>query len=72
MWDSAISARIDRLAMEIEEEGMIDGFVPESARLRGIGTTYNMTERWGTMTYLRFNNDSGEGVRVREVVEFTW
>ncbi len=45
--DSALSARISTIQMNIEEAGSVGTYIPEEARIRGIKTTYNMMARSG-------------------------
>jgi len=59
---SDLRARVIELQMDIEESGAVGMYIPEEARIRGIRTTYNITERsgnCGTMTYLQMVEGGG-------------
>jgi hypothetical protein len=72
MWDSALIAKVCKLVVEIEEEGMVDGFIPEQARINNVKTTFSLQEHKGTMTWTFFEPRPGEtGLQIMQK-DFTW
>lgn len=59
-WDGIILADIDRCLMNLEEEGIEEDFVPESARVRITNLTANQGDRWASMEYIRGSPRTGE------------
>lgn len=50
VWDSIMAGRMASAIMEIEEEGLQDGFIPNEARVRGTKLKSNLQKREGTLT----------------------
>ncbi|CZR65187.1 uncharacterized protein PAC_15087 [Phialocephala subalpina] len=44
-WDSVMAAKICAWIVKVEEEGMVDGFVPEEARVRKIGAKFDLEKK---------------------------
>jgi hypothetical protein len=44
-WDSVMAAHICFWILSIEEEGMVDGVIPEEARVRKIGASFDMVKK---------------------------
>jgi hypothetical protein len=68
--DSALSARIARIQMGIEEAVAVGRYIPEEARIRAIKTTYDIMTRKGRMKYLKMEGRKGE-FRQHEL-DFAW
>jgi hypothetical protein len=71
VWDSTIAGKIAQWVMEIEEEGMVDGFVPEWCRVGGAEVTYDMRDRSANLKCLRRVSEGSDKMAVREV-HLTW
>jgi hypothetical protein len=69
--DSALSAKLMRIQMEIEEAEKIGDFIPEVARIRAIKTTYDIAARTGRMSYLKME-DACSANFVKHYLDFTW
>ncbi|KAF8856196.1 hypothetical protein BDZ45DRAFT_594523 [Acephala macrosclerotiorum] len=44
-WDSVMAAKICAWIVEVEEEDMVDGYVPEEARVRKIGAKFDLERK---------------------------
>lgn len=53
IWDSRVTAIFATTIMQMEEEAMVDGIIPESARVRGVGIAFDLMERRGILRYSR-------------------
>lgn len=72
LWDSQLTARICQKVVEIEERGMVDGYIPLAARINNIKMMYNMQERKGEITYTWYEPPPGEDKLEIMAAEFTW
>lgn len=68
-WDSVILADIDRCLMTLEEEGIAEDYVPESARVRVTNLKANPGDSWATLEYIRGSKRTGE-VRGEAILEW--
>jgi hypothetical protein len=59
IWDSFIGGKMATWIMEMEEEGMVDGFVPESSRC--FGETFSLDMPSGRATIRCWQNVEGGG-----------
>lgn len=71
VWDSVLAGKIARWVMEIEEEGMSEGFVPEWCRVRGAEVNFDLSERSARVRCLRRVSERCEEMSIREV-HLTW
>ncbi|KAK0120472.1 hypothetical protein ONS96_010684 [Cadophora gregata f. sp. sojae] len=62
LWDSVMAAKVASWVMLEEEKGMVDGFVPESARLRIVKNDFSLSER---KTVVRCSRLAAEGSKER-------
>jgi hypothetical protein len=46
-WDRVLTTKINMWIIDIEEEGMVDGFIPEEARARKTGVKFEYGEKGG-------------------------
>jgi hypothetical protein len=73
LWDSSLIAKIGRLSIAIEEEGVPFGIpIPEHARIVGIVAFSSMVDRKGTMTYMKKEIVDNVLMPTEHQVEFTW
>jgi hypothetical protein len=77
LWDSRLLANVGRISMEIEEAGgLVDGVVPEPARIVGMRTVEkNLWGRWGSMSYFILKREAGNVGRMMPVEhrrDFRW
>jgi hypothetical protein len=71
LWDSSMAAKVATWLMDKEEEGMVDGYVPEAARLRIVKTDLKLTERTAIIRCSRLVEETGERVEMPDVT-LTW
>lgn len=69
--DSLMAAKVARWLMEKEEEGMVDGFVPEMARLRIVKHDFLLKERWTVIRCSKLVEGCDERITLPEV-KLTW
>lgn len=72
LWDSLLTARVCQTVLEIEERGMVDGFIPLSSRINNVKTTFNMQLREGRITYTWFEPPNGQDTLEIMSADFTW
>jgi hypothetical protein len=66
-WDIVLTAKINMWIIDIEEEGMVDGFIPEEARARKTGMKFDMEKRVAHIwTHFPVRKDSLDELRRRE------
>jgi hypothetical protein len=66
-WDSVLTAKINMWIIDIEEEGMVDGFIPEEARARKTGVKFDMEKRVAHIwTHFPVGKDRLDELRKRE------
>ncbi|KAF8857841.1 hypothetical protein BDZ45DRAFT_422747 [Acephala macrosclerotiorum] len=68
-WDSVVTTSIDRCLIRLEEDGIEEDYVPESARVRIINMTANQGDRWAMLEYIRGSKRTGE---LRGEVRVQW
>ena len=71
LWDSAMAVKASTWLMNVEEEGLVDGFVPESARLRIVKTDLKLSERRATIRCSKLMDGCEERVEMSDVT-LTW
>ncbi|KUJ09974.1 uncharacterized protein LY89DRAFT_267533 [Mollisia scopiformis] len=71
-WDSVMAAKICAWIMEVEEEGMVNGFIPEESRARKIGAEFNLPKKEAKIwCYQLKEQGSSMELRKRETT-ITW
>ena len=65
IWDSVIAANVCEWIMEIEEEGMIDGSIPETSRARNVEMKIDL-ENQKVEVWCQFPETEGRRMRRRE------
>ncbi|KUJ06773.1 uncharacterized protein LY89DRAFT_726192 [Mollisia scopiformis] len=71
LWDSLMAARVAGWLMEKEEEGMVDGRVPETARLRIVKNDFVLKERKAVLRCSKLVEGHEERVVLPDVT-LTW
>lgn len=66
VWDSGLAAQTSMWLMEIEEEGMIDGYIPENARARITKVEVDILTKSATLECTKRTNYIDGGVAVRK------
>jgi hypothetical protein len=70
-YDSLMAAKVVSWFMSKEEEGMVDGYVPETARLRIVKNDFVLSERKATIQCSKLMEGGQERVSLPEVT-LTW
>jgi hypothetical protein len=70
VWDSVTTAAIGTWVAGLEEEGKVDGFIPEEARVRKVGISFDLMERRATMACMQMDKERGEYVERSKKI--TW
>jgi hypothetical protein len=68
VWDSTLCAKTCWWVVQIEEEGMVEGFVPEESRIRNIGVKHNFDNRQATVWCQLPGLDGDNTMRSRQTV----
>jgi hypothetical protein len=71
LWDSSMAAKIALHIMEKEEEGLVDGSVPEGARLSIVRNDFVLSQRKAVIRCSKLMGDSKQRVLLPEVT-LTW
>ncbi|KAH7317916.1 hypothetical protein BKA65DRAFT_466068 [Rhexocercosporidium sp. MPI-PUGE-AT-0058] len=73
-WHSAFVAKGAEAIIRIEELGVRDMRIPEEARIKAEGVTFELVTRKGILTYSRLprSGEFGFGKRLREKIEVIW
>ena len=71
LWDSSMAAKVATWLMNAEEEGMVDGHIPEAARLRIVKTDLKLSERTAVIRCSKLVEETGERVEMEDVT-LTW
>jgi hypothetical protein len=71
LWDSEMAVKVSTWVMNQEEEGMINGYVPETARLRIVNTELRLSERKAIIRCSKLVEGCEERVELPEVT-LTW
>ncbi|KAE8442853.1 hypothetical protein EG329_002595 [Mollisiaceae sp. DMI_Dod_QoI] len=71
LWDSMMAARVATWMMNLEEEGLIDGVVPETSRLSIARLDPNLAERKVIVRCSRLDKDTRKRVELSDVT-LTW
>lgn len=71
LWDSAMAATVASWFMNREEEGLVDGFVPETARLRIVKLDPRLAQRKVTVRCSKLEDGMQERVEMSDV-KLTW
>jgi len=71
LWDSSMAVRVSTWLMNMEESGMVDGYVPEPSRLRIVKTDLNLSARSVTVCCSKMMEGGIERVELEDVI-LTW
>lgn len=71
LWDSVLTAKLSELLVSVEEEGMVDGFIPECYRMRYVRARFDLQDRTAVMIFIRSEPLPGEQLMV-EQIRFVW
>ncbi|CZR65623.1 uncharacterized protein PAC_15523 [Phialocephala subalpina] len=71
VWDSAMIAEFASVLVRMEEMGLENGSIPESARVRGEAFSFDLVQRQGRLSYSRLAEASTKR-RVLDSVEVSW
>ena len=71
LWDSLMAAKVATWLMNAEEGGMVNGYVPEAARLRIVKTDLKLTEKMAIIRCSKLMEETGERVEMPDVT-LTW
>jgi hypothetical protein len=71
LWDSSMAAKIATWIMNAEEDGMVDGYVPETARLIIVQNDFVLSQRKAVIRCSRLIEGGNERVVLPEVT-LTW
>ena len=71
IWDSLLAAKICTWIVQIEEEGLVDGFVPEQWRARQIGVKLNL-ENQKADVWCFLPGRGGESDKIKRATTLSW
>ncbi|KUJ14520.1 uncharacterized protein LY89DRAFT_141829 [Mollisia scopiformis] len=73
VWDSAMIAAFASVLIRIEETGLENGSIPESARIQGESFSFDLVQKKGQLIYSRLPEGSKLGSkRAVEAVDVSW
>lgn len=68
LWDSSMAAAVSTKVMNEEEKGMVNGFVPEEARLKVVKNEYLLSEHKAVLSYSKMVEGTSERALMPDVV----
>ncbi|KAE9364117.1 hypothetical protein N431DRAFT_496710 [Stipitochalara longipes BDJ] len=68
LWDSSMAVKVSTWVMNMEETGMVDGYVPELSRLRIVKTNLSLSERKATIRCSKVMEEGGERVELGDFI----
>lgn len=72
IWDSLLAAKISLWVVEIEEEGQVNGFIPEESRVRQIGTKLDLEKHRAEVWCAQPQRDGPKGEMIRREIILSW